>query len=110
MFLRLTKAVVMWNDIDLYHAVRDFTSDPVTYPGEAVRAFTTELVISSVASPNYSIHSTFRLRPIRNARCALLSGNDFLSFFFVQTFLLSMLQYLNGSTTPMWYVSLSAKT
>ncbi|OCH87273.1 hypothetical protein OBBRIDRAFT_169586 [Obba rivulosa] len=30
---------VMWNDIDLYHAVRDFTTDPVTFPGEEVRAF-----------------------------------------------------------------------
>lgn len=34
----------MWNDIDLYHAFRDFTSDPVTYPSEAIRAFTKELV------------------------------------------------------------------
>lgn len=35
---------VMWNDIDLYHAVRDFTTDPVSYPGEDVRAFIKELV------------------------------------------------------------------
>ncbi|KAJ3574598.1 hypothetical protein NP233_g1666 [Leucocoprinus birnbaumii] len=34
---------VMWNDIDLYHAVRDFTTDPVSYPGEGVRAFIKEL-------------------------------------------------------------------
>ncbi|KIK64044.1 glycoside hydrolase family 31 protein [Collybiopsis luxurians FD-317 M1] len=34
---------VMWNDIDLYHAFRDFTSDPVSYPGEEVRAFIQEL-------------------------------------------------------------------
>ncbi|KAG5651452.1 hypothetical protein H0H81_008610 [Sphagnurus paluster] len=34
---------VMWNDIDLYHAVRDFTTDPVSYPGKDVRAFTKEL-------------------------------------------------------------------
>ncbi|KAF9457114.1 glycosyl hydrolases family 31-domain-containing protein [Collybia nuda] len=34
---------VMWNDIDLYHAVRDFTSDPVTFPAEAMREFTKEL-------------------------------------------------------------------
>ncbi|GLB41383.1 putative glycosyl hydrolase 31 family protein [Lyophyllum shimeji] len=34
---------VMWNDIDLYHAVRDFTTDPVTYPAEEVRAFIREL-------------------------------------------------------------------
>ncbi|RDB29943.1 Alpha-glucosidase [Hypsizygus marmoreus] len=34
---------VMWNDIDLYHAVRDFTTDPVTYPGVGMRAFTRAL-------------------------------------------------------------------
>lgn len=34
---------VMWNDIDLYHAVRDFTSDPVTFPGDEMRAFIREL-------------------------------------------------------------------
>lgn len=34
----------MWNDIDLYHAVRDFTTDPVSFPGEDVRAFIHELV------------------------------------------------------------------
>lgn len=34
---------VLWNDIDLYHAVRDFTTDPVSYPGEDVRAFIREL-------------------------------------------------------------------
>jgi hypothetical protein len=35
---------VMWNDIDLYHAVRDFTSDPVSFPADQVRAFIEELV------------------------------------------------------------------
>ncbi|KIP03540.1 glycoside hydrolase family 31 protein [Phlebiopsis gigantea 11061_1 CR5-6] len=34
---------VMWNDINLYHAVRDFTSDPVSFPGEDMRAFIQEL-------------------------------------------------------------------
>ncbi|KAF7313029.1 Glycoside hydrolase family 31 protein [Mycena kentingensis (nom. inval.)] len=29
----------MWSDIDLYHAVRDFTSDPVSYAGEDMRSF-----------------------------------------------------------------------
>lgn len=33
----------MWNDIDLYHAVRGFTSDPVTFPGDEMRAFIREL-------------------------------------------------------------------
>lgn len=34
----------MWNDINLYNAVRDFTSDPVSFPPEEMRAFITELV------------------------------------------------------------------
>ncbi|KAJ3552717.1 hypothetical protein NM688_g4009 [Phlebia brevispora] len=34
---------VMWNDIDLYHARRDFTSDPTSFPGEEVRSFIREL-------------------------------------------------------------------
>lgn len=34
----------MWNDIDLYHAVRDFTTDPTTYPAQEVHAFVSELV------------------------------------------------------------------
>ena len=40
----LTGAIVMWNDIDLYHAFRDFTSDPVTFPGDQMREFIRELV------------------------------------------------------------------
>ncbi|KZV75261.1 glycoside hydrolase family 31 protein [Peniophora sp. CONT] len=34
---------VMWNDIDLYHDLRDFTSDPERFPPEEMRAFTQEL-------------------------------------------------------------------
>jgi alpha-glucosidase len=34
----------MWNDIDLYHAYRDFTTDPVSFPAEEVRAFIRDLV------------------------------------------------------------------
>ncbi|GJE89250.1 glycoside hydrolase family 31 protein [Phanerochaete sordida] len=34
---------VMWNDINLYHAVRDFTADPVSFPPEEMRAFIREL-------------------------------------------------------------------
>ncbi|EJF67386.1 hypothetical protein DICSQDRAFT_151660 [Dichomitus squalens LYAD-421 SS1] len=33
----------MWNDIDLYHAFRDFTTDPVSFPIDEVRAFIEEL-------------------------------------------------------------------
>ena len=34
----------MWNDIDLYHAFRDFTTDPVSFPIDEVKAFIEELV------------------------------------------------------------------
>lgn len=34
----------MWNDIDLYHAYRDFTVDPTSYAPEDMKAFIAELV------------------------------------------------------------------
>ena len=34
----------MWNDIDLYHAFRDFTTDPVSFPVDEVKSFIEELV------------------------------------------------------------------
>ncbi|KAJ6528271.1 glycosyl hydrolases family 31-domain-containing protein [Mycena vulgaris] len=34
---------VMWNDIDLYHAFRDFTADPVSFPAEGMREFVADL-------------------------------------------------------------------
>ena len=34
----------MWNDIDMYHDLRDFTTDPVSFPAEDMRAFIRELV------------------------------------------------------------------
>ena len=39
---------VMWNDIDLYHDYRDFTTDPVSFPGEGMREFIHELVSGCV--------------------------------------------------------------
>ncbi|KII83953.1 glycoside hydrolase family 31 protein [Plicaturopsis crispa FD-325 SS-3] len=30
---------VMWNDIDVFHSLRDFTSDPVSFPGDEMRVF-----------------------------------------------------------------------
>ncbi|EIN11646.1 glycoside hydrolase [Punctularia strigosozonata HHB-11173 SS5] len=30
---------VMWNDIHVYHAFRDLTSDPVSFPGDEMHAF-----------------------------------------------------------------------
>jgi alpha-glucosidase len=41
---------VIWNDIDLYHAYRDFTTDPVRYPAEVVKNFISEL--ASVPAPS----------------------------------------------------------
>ena len=41
---------VIWNDIDLYHAYRDFTTDPVRYPAELVKNFISEL--ASVPAPS----------------------------------------------------------
>ena len=40
----LTGLIVMWNDIDLYHDLRDFTSDPVRFPPDAMRSFIQTLV------------------------------------------------------------------
>lgn len=34
----------MWNDIDLYHAVRDFTTDPVSFPISEVKSLIQDLV------------------------------------------------------------------
>lgn len=45
---------VMWNDIDLYHAVRDFTSDPVSFPADEVRDFIRELVSVRVLRIDFS--------------------------------------------------------
>lgn len=38
---------VMWNDIDLYHAVRDFTKDPVRFPADEVKDFLDDLHASN---------------------------------------------------------------
>lgn len=35
---------VIWSDIDLYHAYRDFTTDPVRYPAKDMKDFISELV------------------------------------------------------------------
>ncbi|KAH7882262.1 glycoside hydrolase family 31 protein [Phlebopus sp. FC_14] len=35
---------VQWNDIDLYHAYRDFTTDPVSFPADQMRTFIQQLV------------------------------------------------------------------
>jgi alpha-glucosidase len=42
--LTLTFMLVMWSDIDLYHAFRDFTTDPVSFPENEMRAYIKDLV------------------------------------------------------------------
>ncbi|KAI9066533.1 glycoside hydrolase family 31 protein [Trametes sanguinea] len=37
----------MWNDIDLYHAFRDFTTDPVSFPANEVKDFIRELAANN---------------------------------------------------------------
>nr|VWP01427.1 Neutral alpha-glucosidase AB [Ganoderma boninense] len=37
----------MWNDIDLYHAYRDFTTDPVSFPADQMKAFIEELAANN---------------------------------------------------------------
>ena len=41
---QLNQKLVQWNDIDLYHTYRDFTTDPVRFPNEEVRGFIEQLV------------------------------------------------------------------
>ncbi|KAG2110217.1 glycosyl hydrolases family 31-domain-containing protein [Suillus discolor] len=38
---------VQWNDIDLYHTYRDFTTDPVSFSGDELRAFIRELAANN---------------------------------------------------------------
>ncbi|KAI8969691.1 glycosyl hydrolases family 31-domain-containing protein [Trametes punicea] len=38
---------VMWNDIDLYHALRDFTTDPVSFPADQMKTFIDELTANN---------------------------------------------------------------
>lgn len=40
----LNERPVQWNDIDLYHAYRDFTTDPVRFPAEELQQFIEQLV------------------------------------------------------------------
>ena len=53
---------VMWNDIDLYHALRDFTTDPVSFPAAEVSAFIAELVRISLRP--YLAPCAARARPV----------------------------------------------
>ncbi|KAI6119733.1 glycoside hydrolase family 31 protein [Pisolithus croceorrhizus] len=37
---------VQWNDIDLYHAFRDFTTDPISFPADEVKSFIENLTVN----------------------------------------------------------------
>lgn len=41
---QLNRTPVQWNDIDLYHAYRDFTTDPVGFPNAELQQFIEQLV------------------------------------------------------------------
>ena len=56
---------VIWSDIDLYHAYRDFTTDPVRYPAGEMRDFISELA-SVPASCNWFSVDVCRCRPQTN--------------------------------------------
>ena len=62
---------VIWNDIDVYHAYRDFTTDPVRYPVEDMRGFISELV-SVPASSDWVLIDT---RAIVDRKRATLRTN-----------------------------------
>ncbi|KXN85898.1 hypothetical protein AN958_10740 [Leucoagaricus sp. SymC.cos] len=57
---KVNQSLFMWNNNDLYHAVRDFTADPVSYPGEDGRAFIKELVSHS----NYFPFNRWRIKSV----------------------------------------------
>ncbi len=59
---------VMWNDIDLYHAVRDFTTDPVTFPADEVRAFIQDLVSNLIYTRLYNSSQLTRRLIIKSVR------------------------------------------
>jgi hypothetical protein len=53
----------MWNDIDLYHAFRDFTTDPVSFPIDDVKALIDNLVrIKSISSEFDGVHWAYLFR------------------------------------------------
>ncbi|KAI6124291.1 glycoside hydrolase family 31 protein [Pisolithus croceorrhizus] len=37
---------VQWNDIDLYHAFRDFTTDPISFPTNEIKSFIENLTVN----------------------------------------------------------------
>ena len=60
----LTGLIVMWNDIDLYYDLRDFTTDPVSFPTDEVGAFIDELVNHRSAISQTPALNTVPPRPL----------------------------------------------
>jgi len=58
----------MWNDIDLYHAYRDFTTDPNSFPLDEVRKFIAELVSFFPNLADKKAHVSSRQVIIRDVR------------------------------------------
>lgn len=62
---------VIWNDIGLYHACCDFTTDPVRYPTKDLRDFISEL--ASVPAPSNRV--LIDMRTIIDRKQATLHTN-----------------------------------
>ncbi len=61
----------MWNDLELYHDYRDFTTDPEMFPAEEMRNFIRELVRRSLQLGSVNLIGLFRMR-MSNTVCPLL--------------------------------------
>ena len=58
--------LVMWNDIDIYHAFRDFTTDPYRFPASEVKQFIEELVSAESNDDTLLRTWTSRLKIIKD--------------------------------------------
>jgi alpha-glucosidase len=61
---------VQWNDIDLYHAYRDFTTDPVSFPADELRAFIQELVSVSPDGLRLVLTLIYKAANHQHCKCA----------------------------------------
>jgi hypothetical protein len=66
----------MWNDIDMYHAVRDFTSDPVSFPADEMRKFVQELVRAS--TDDRALDANVSYQHANNQHCMVLLSDLFM--------------------------------
>jgi hypothetical protein len=63
---------VQWSDIDLYHAYRDFTTDPVSFPADELRAFIQELVSVSPDGMRIVLTLIYKAANHQHYKCACL--------------------------------------